>query len=141
MKTLNVKQKLVVLALALCAAASAFAVVRNEEPKDVILVGWDGAQRGHVNECLLRGELPNLLRLATEGGKVDIDVKEVTDTTAGWAQILTGYSAKTTGVYSNAKYRPIPKGYSIFERLKGYYGKGNDRRSKVCLSWERPPKT
>ena len=26
-------------------------------PKNVILFGWDGAQRAHVMECLQRGEL------------------------------------------------------------------------------------
>jgi len=122
MDTINVKQKLAVLALALCITASVLAVGINEQPKDVILIGWDGAQRAHVNECISRGELPNLQKLAFEGSAVNIDVKEVTDTKAGWAQILTGYSAKTTGVYSNAKYRPIPRGYTIFERLKDIFG-------------------
>lgn len=122
MDTLNLRQKFTVLVLALCVAASVLAVGRNEEPKNVILIGWDGAQRAHVNECLSRGELPNLQRLASEGSMVDIAVNEVTDTKAGWAQILTGYSAKTSGVYSSANYRPIPKGYTIFERLKKFFG-------------------
>jgi len=31
-------------------------------PRNVILFGWDGAQRNHVNECLERGELPPIIR-------------------------------------------------------------------------------
>ncbi|MBM4034338.1 MAG: hypothetical protein FJ291_21545 [Planctomycetes bacterium] len=42
-----------------------------EKPRNVILFGWDGAQRGHVQECLERGELPTLKRLATEGVMID----------------------------------------------------------------------
>jgi hypothetical protein len=92
---------------------------------NVILIGWDGAQRDHVKECLERGELPALKALAAEGKMVDIDIKEVTDTKAGWTQILTGYYAKTTGVYSNARFQPIPKGYTVFERLKKALGPEN----------------
>jgi hypothetical protein len=45
-----------------------------ENPTNIVLIGWDGAQRSHVKECLSRGELPNLTRLAAEGAMVDIDV-------------------------------------------------------------------
>lgn len=94
-------------------------------PKNVILIGWDGAQRQHLKECLARGELPNLQRIIAEGNIVKIDVLRVTDTKAGWAQILTGYEPEVTGVFSNDRYQPIPKGYTIFERLEEYYGKEN----------------
>jgi len=91
-------------------------------PRNVILFGWDGAQRNHVNECLARGELVNLKKLASEGALVEIDiikkVEGATDTKAGWTQILTGYHPEVTGVYSNGRYQPIPKGLSIFERLE-----------------------
>jgi hypothetical protein len=72
---------------------------------------------------LSRGELPNLMKLASEGALVAIDIYRTTDTKAGWTQILTGYEPEVTGVFSNGRYQPIPKGYTIFERLKGFFGK------------------
>lgn len=48
-----------------------------------------------------------------------------TDTKAGWAQILTGYDPEKTGVFGNFDYGPIPKGYTIHERLEKFFGDGN----------------
>ncbi|MGD8501491.1 MAG: hypothetical protein PVJ86_12635, partial [Phycisphaerales bacterium] len=56
----------------------AMAVV--DQPQNIILFGWDGAQRDHVNECLSRKELPNLQKLIDEGTFVEIDVEGKTDT-------------------------------------------------------------
>jgi len=95
---------------------------KAEKPRNVVLIGWDGAQRNHVKECIEKNELPVLKKLGEEGKLVDIDIREVTDTKAGWTQILTGYRAEVTGVYSNGRFGPIPKGYTIFERLKKQYG-------------------
>jgi arylsulfatase A-like enzyme len=76
-----------------------------------------------VQECLARGELPTLKKLSEQGALVDIDVVNgATDTKAGWSQILTGYNPEVTGVYSNSKYRDIPKGLSVFERLEEHFG-------------------
>ena len=95
----------------------------DDGPRNVILIGWDGAQRAHVQECLARGELPTLKKLSEQGALVDIDVVNgATDTKAGWSQILTGYNPEATGVYSNGKYRDIPKGLSVFERLEERFG-------------------
>jgi hypothetical protein len=94
-------------------------------PRNIILVGWDGAQRNHVKECLKRGDLPNLQQLISEGTIVDIDILRTTDTKAGWTQILTGYEPEVTGVFSNARYQPIPKGYAVFERLEQFFGADN----------------
>ena len=93
-----------------------------EKPRNIILIGWDGAQREHVHQCLDKGELPVLKQLAAEGKLVDIDVRGTTDTKAGWSQILTGYDPDVTGVYSNGKYQPVPKGLSVFERLREAFG-------------------
>ncbi len=98
------------------------AAQRGERPQNIILIGWDGAQRNHVKECLSRGELGNLKKLSSEGTLVAIDILRVTDTKAGWAQILTGYEPEVTGVFSNRKYQPIPKGYTVFERLEEHFG-------------------
>lgn len=91
-------------------------------PKNIILIGWDGAQRAHVVECFLRNELPNLRQLSLEGAWVEIDIEGTTDTKAGWAQILTGYYPQVTGVYGNGRFRPIPKGLTVFERLERHFG-------------------
>ncbi|MBN2082104.1 alkaline phosphatase family protein [bacterium] len=93
--------------------------------RNIILIGWDGAQRNHVNELLAAGELPNLASLAARGALVEIDIDEKTDTKAGWTQILTGYSAGVTGVYHNGDYQPIPYGYTVFERLNAHCGAEN----------------
>ena len=98
---------------------------RIRRPKNVILIGWDGAQRNHVKECLGRGELDNLQKLASEGALVAIDILRVTDTKAGWAQILTGYEPEVTGVFGNSRYQPIPKGHTVFERLEEHFGPDN----------------
>jgi hypothetical protein len=90
---------------------------------NAILVGWDGAHRDHVRTLLKEGKLPNLQQLIAQGKLVDIDVTSgATDTKAGWSQILTGYRPEVTGVYNNGRFRDIPAGYSIFERLRTHYG-------------------
>lgn len=94
----------------------------SDRPRNIILFGWDGAQRDHVKECLSRKELANLQKLIDKGGLVEIDIEGKTDTKAGWSQILSGYYPEATGVYSNRQYQPIPKGLSIFERLEGHFG-------------------
>lgn len=93
--------------------------------KNVILIGWDGAQREHVIQALEKGQLPTLKKLSKEGKLVKIDIEGTTDTKAGWSQILTGYYPAVTGVYSNSKYHSIPEGLSIGERLEKYFGDAN----------------
>lgn len=99
--------------------------VSSPRPLNVMLIGWDGVQRDHLKECLARGEVPNLEDLADQGALVAIDIARVTDTKAGWTQILTGYEPEVTGVFSNARYRPIPEGYTVFERLESHFGPDN----------------
>jgi hypothetical protein len=92
-------------------------------PCNIILIGWDGCQRGHLQEMIARNEVPNLMTVAGEGRLVDIDITAgATDTKAGWTQILTGYAPVKTGVFSNSRYQPIPAGYSVFERLEDFLG-------------------
>lgn len=97
----------------------------QKPPRNIILIGWDGAQRNHVKECLGRDELPNLKQLSREGTIVAIDILRTTATKPGWAQILTGYEPEVTGVFSDRQFGPIPKGYTIFERLKEFFGPRN----------------
>jgi len=97
-------------------------IAAEDRPRNIILFGWDGAQRDHVTECLNRKELPNLQKLIEGGTFVEIDIEGKTDSKAGWSQILSGYYPEVTGVYSNRQYQPIPEGLSIFERLKAHFG-------------------
>jgi len=93
---------------------------------NVMLVGWDGTHRDHVKALLNDDKLPNLDKLIQQGTLVDVEITSgATDTRAGWSQILTGYKPNVTGVYSNNRFRDVPAGYSIFERLKAQYGKDN----------------
>ena len=94
----------------------------GEAPRNIVLIGWDGAQREHVRECLSCGELPNLQALSAEGTLVAIDILRTTDTKAGWTQILTGYEPEVTGVFNNRLFEPIPEGYTVFERLENHFG-------------------
>jgi len=94
----------------------------SEHARNIILFGWDGVNRDHLEECLKRKELACLQRLIDEGTLVDIDIEGKTDTVAGWAQILTGYYPEVTGVYSNIQYKPIPRNLSVFERLERHFG-------------------
>lgn len=116
---------LLLLSGLLFAAAQSKQTAPRRGVQNIILIGWDGAQREHVRECLKRGELPNLARLASEGKLVAVDILRTTDTKAGWTQILTGYEPEKTGVFSNGRYQPIPKGYTIFERLEQHFGADN----------------
>jgi predicted AlkP superfamily pyrophosphatase or phosphodiesterase len=110
--------------VAVLLAASAFKPQTRPEQRNAILISWDGALREHVRGNLEKGKLPNLARLAREGALVDIEVTgHPTDTKPGHAQLLTGYDPNITGVYSNGNFGPIPRGYSIFERLQQVFGK------------------
>lgn len=121
-----------ILAAALALAPAGLAAPGREgRPRNIVLIGWDGAQRNHVKECLGRGELPNLKKLCDDGALVAVDITRVTDTKAGWAQILTGYEPEVTGVFSNGRYQPIPKGLTVFERLEQFFGP--DRFSTVAV--------
>ncbi len=111
------------LRLALIIVAFAAALQAADVPQGIVLIGWDGAQRNHVKEMLAANGLPNLAALSKDGTMVDIDVVTGrTDTKAGWAQILTGYTFEKTGIYSNTVYQPIPEGYTVFERLEKFFG-------------------
>jgi len=112
------------LAVLLLTSTTAFKPSTPPQQRSAILISWDGALREHVNDCLKHNQMPNLAQLIKEGRMVDIDVSgHVTDTRAGHAQMLTGYDPNITGVVSNTLFRPIPLGYSIFERLQQSFGR------------------
>jgi hypothetical protein len=113
-----------VLIMLLILSGQALAV--GKEVKNIVVIGWDAADRSRTKGLLEKGELPNLAALIREGKLLDIDVVSgATDTKAGWAQLLTGYVPEKTGVYNNGRYEPIPEGYTVFERLETFFGPGN----------------
>lgn len=116
---------IVCLCAALAATILADSKDKQKTPKNIILIGWDGAGRDNIQEYMAEGKLPNLKKLAAEGSIVAIDICRKTDTKAGWAQILTGYEPEVTGVFSNDRYKPVPAGYTVFERLEKFFGPKN----------------
>lgn len=98
----------------------------GKDVKNIVVIGWDAAERSRTKELLQKGELPNLAALIQEGKLLDIDVVTgATDTKAGWTQLLTGYAPEKTGVYNNGRYEPIPDGYTVFERLEKFFSPEN----------------
>ncbi|OGE43787.1 hypothetical protein A3B45_01680 [Candidatus Daviesbacteria bacterium RIFCSPLOWO2_01_FULL_39_12] len=130
MRNLN---KLVLSAVIVLAVLGLYLILASQKDqgpsrqvKNVVLIGWDGTQRDDLKTLFDQGRLPNLKNLISEGKLVDIDIKSGrTETKPGWAEILTGYKSQTLGVINNANYQPIPKGLTIFERLKEAFGKNN----------------
>lgn len=101
--------------------------LKEDNFKNVILIGWDGMQRNHLNELLEENKLPNFNKYFLENGSCvnTMITTGATQTKPGWAEILTGYNPSKTGVFSNKDYKPISKGYTIFERLEDYFGDEN----------------
>ncbi len=78
----------------------------------LVLVGLDGADFRVVSEM----DLPNL---ASIGEVRQLTILERTETAPSWATILTpGDPFYVHGTYSNAKFRAIPKGRTLFEILE-----------------------
>lgn len=98
---------------------------------NIIVVGWDGTQRDHLLQCYNQGlaecanGLPNLQTLSSGVIWNSTITNGDTSTKAGWAQIFTGYDAAVTGVYDNSNYRPIPEGYTVFEKIENHFGADN----------------
>jgi len=96
-------------------------------PLNAILVSWDGCDRMVVWELLAKQKLPYLGGVIREGSLQEIEVKgHVTVTKPGHAEMLTGLGIEQTGVISNADFKPIPQGFTIFERMQDFLG-GKDK--------------
>ncbi|MDD5264542.1 MAG: alkaline phosphatase family protein, partial [Candidatus Bipolaricaulis sp.] len=121
------RERIVVcLVLALAAWGGALGVLAQTTDggvDSVVLISWDGVQRAHLLDLLAQGRLPVLSSLMAAGAYIPLRVSDhATDTKAGHAEMLTGLGPVTTGVYSNGRYRAIPTGLTLFERLKDHFG-------------------
>lgn len=92
----------------------------------VVLVSWDGVQRSHLLEMLAQNRLPVLASMIASGALVSLEVTDhATDTKAGHSEMLTGLGPDATGVYSNTRFRAIPVGLTLFERVNAALGAQN----------------
>ena len=93
---------------------------------NVIVIGWDGTQRAHLLDLVRAGKMPHFKALTAEGSFAPTQVTTgETQTKSGWTEIFTGYNSSSLGVTNNRDYRPIPKGLTVFERLKRHFGSQN----------------
>ncbi len=98
---------------------------------NIIVIGWDGVQRDHFWECYNKeltecaDGLPNVAELGSGIIFNNTTTNGDTATKPGWVQILSGYNAEVTGVFSNGQYQPLPEGYSLFEKIENYLGQAN----------------
>jgi len=103
-------------------------VLPSGDIDNVLIVGWDGVQRDHLNECMSHklpecpDGLPNL-RALSDRRFFDFTVTTAaTCTKPGWVEILTGYDATRLGIEDNSVFRAVPSGYSVLERLEAQLG-------------------
>lgn len=124
------KGALIFVALALFSAVMFYPAMTPQiangeqmEKKNVILIGWDGAQRNHLFEMINRGLLGNLTSFSNNRISNITVMDHGTDTKAGWTQILTGYKWWRTGVFNNVYwFHSVPPNYTIPERVESYFG-------------------
>lgn len=90
-------------------------------PQNIVLVGWDGAEREHVDQSLTREELPGLQQLIDRGVLVRIYGEGIVNTDGAWKEILTGYLPKAVGSGDGAS-GAGGKGVSLFEWLENHFG-------------------
>ncbi|MCX5777582.1 MAG: alkaline phosphatase [Candidatus Firestonebacteria bacterium] len=103
-----------------------FVISLSAETHNAILISLDGAQRAHLNELLASGKVPVIKELKAEGAFVDLQIEgHDTGTGPGHAEMLTGLPKELNNVQSNRKYKAIPAGYTIGERLEKVLGKEN----------------
>lgn len=100
--------------------------LREPLTQNLVLIGWDGADRSVLVRLIKEKKLPNLQGLISAGSFVPVDITQgATETKPGWSQILTGYNTDYLGVLTNDNYAPIPAGKTVLERLQAFFGREN----------------
>lgn len=116
------------LAAVLVLCACALCQQENKAPElNVVLISWDGCEPVIMKEMLKADELPNLKKLIEDGSWQDMKLSadHQTQTKPGHVEMLTGLASEKTGTTSNNKFKPLPKGYTIPERLEAKFGDEN----------------
>ncbi|NLV27988.1 MAG: sulfatase-like hydrolase/transferase [Methanomicrobiales archaeon] len=108
-------------------------VTGDTDQQNVILISWDGISRDTLEYLIDSGNLEHLSGILENGSFVNISITDhFPDTLSGHAQILTGYSPEISGVFKSMRYKEIPEGYTVFERLKEFAG--DDGISTVIIA-------
>lgn len=95
---------------------------KTEEP-NAILISWDGVSKDPLLELMDSGKLQNLTGIYKNGSFVNLSITDhFPDTMSGHAQMLTGYPPEITGVFKSMRYKEIPSGLTLFERLEDNLG-------------------
>ncbi len=78
-----------------------------------------------MNKLLGENKLPALQSLVGRGGLLDLNLRGARAVTkVGWSEVFTGYNASgSLGIMDNIFYKPIPKGLTIFEKIKNNFKK------------------
>lgn len=109
---------IIVIIVTLLASTVMQVTADNSDISGLIIISWEGAQAYDVNELLKSGDLIALESIIKKGSYTNITIEDhKPDSLSGHAQMLSGYSAKETGVYSNFRNRIIPKGKTVIERI------------------------
>jgi len=100
----------------------------NHGFKNTILISMDGFDRAIVKKLLDSNKIPALRKIARMYSEEDAVVNltltgHKTETKTGHAVMLTALIPEYSLVQTNRYFQPIPKGYTIFERIKNYDSK------------------
>jgi predicted AlkP superfamily phosphohydrolase/phosphomutase len=130
------------LAVVAVVGAAAAALLRNSPPPrrtgPVVLVGLDGFEWRIALPLMRRGELPELLSLATSGVAGTLTTLRPTTSPALWTSIATGRPMKAHGIrdFLKSKEPPPILNTSRDRRCKAFWNILTDAgRSSVTIGW------
>jgi len=83
-------------------------------PPSILWMSWDGADWRVIKAMLDAGQLPNLARLYC----VRLEAAGCSLTKPGHNEVLTGLDDWKTKVFTNAKYKEVPKEWFLFWKVK-----------------------
>ncbi len=86
------------VALALAVSCAGTAPAHTGKPKMVIL-GFDGMDPDLVREFMAQGQLPNMKRLAADGGLYDLGTTVSAESPTAWASFATGANPGKHNIY------------------------------------------
>lgn len=78
----------------------------RNRPRQVVVIGIDGAPWHYVDRLIERGDLPNLARIKREGAYATLRSTRSYVTPPAWTSMFTGYLPEETGIYSFGRWVP-----------------------------------